>query len=253
MFNVSSNQNLAELLKYLDYVSNVKTHSDSLNIIATAKNSNWPNLILLNEPLEGLDIKAWRLFNEFSTIDFTTYTLLTNENISEESIEYLKHLGFVPVTFWTNMITHHLDPMVIESVPEFNIIEINSENKLELEDWISIVQDSLFAKKNLDSDLFANAIKGGKVSCFIGKYKGLPISTFMLFKGTDAGLYMVATRLEYRKKGIGKVMIDYAHAIAKESGYRKVVLQSTREGFPLYTSMKYETVDRSMLFINLKK
>ena len=91
-------------------------------------------------------------------------------------------------------------------------------------------------------------INSGTFELLIGFYKDAPASTTMLFKGKDAGIYMVATLPEFRKKGLAKIMLHKTHELALNAGYKKVLLHSTKEGFYLYNSLGYKTKGKLILF-----
>jgi GNAT superfamily N-acetyltransferase len=55
----------------------------------------------------------------------------------------------------------------------------------------------------------------------------------------------VIVREDYRRRGLGRVMMDAAVAWMREQGVRAVVLDATRAGRPLYSGMGFVGVERS--------
>jgi GNAT superfamily N-acetyltransferase len=62
------------------------------------------------------------------------------------------------------------------------------------------------------------------------------------------GLYVVSTRADLRRHGIGRSMTAAAVAAARERELPVVGLQSTPEGLPLYLSMGFRQISRYELF-----
>jgi len=73
------------------------------------------------------------------------------------------------------------------------------------------------------------------VDLFIGYADGRPASTSMLIKtGEVAGIYWVATREEYRRRGFAEAMTIHAVLAGREKGCAFASLQATAMGRPVY-------------------
>jgi ribosomal protein S18 acetylase RimI-like enzyme len=75
---------------------------------------------------------------------------------------------------------------------------------------------------------------------FLGYIKGEPVATSELFlAGEVAGLYAVATRREFRGRGIGSALTWTACDEARSRGISTAVLQSSAAGKGLYTRLGF--------------
>ncbi len=78
------------------------------------------------------------------------------------------------------------------------------------------------------------------VDLFIGYADGRPASTSMLIKtGHVAGIYWVATREEYRRRGFGEAMTLHAVLAGREKGCTFASLQATAMGRPVYEKIGF--------------
>jgi len=65
------------------------------------------------------------------------------------------------------------------------------------------------------------------------------------------GVYSVATLPEFRGRGIGEAMVRHAVEQARaETGLERIVLQSSREGEPLYRRLGFRPVSRLAVFVS---
>jgi len=85
---------------------------------------------------------------------------------------------------------------------------------------------------------------------WVGYRNGAAIATAAILQtGAVAGLYSVATLPEFQRQGAGETMVRYAVEWARrERGASLSVLQSTREGEPLYRRLGYRTVTYFSVF-----
>ncbi|MCB0635373.1 MAG: GNAT family N-acetyltransferase [Lewinella sp.] len=70
---------------------------------------------------------------------------------------------------------------------------------------------------------------------------GRPVGTVELFP-TDAevlGLYGLATLHTHRRRGIGSALMRVALQLARDQGYRQVVLQASEDGLGIYQQMGF--------------
>jgi ribosomal protein S18 acetylase RimI-like enzyme len=60
--------------------------------------------------------------------------------------------------------------------------------------------------------------------------------------GDVAGLYALATRAAYQRRGLGRALTTFALNALKAEGYKEVVLQASEAGLPLYRQLGFEAV-----------
>lgn len=71
--------------------------------------------------------------------------------------------------------------------------------------------------------------------------KPVATSALILYAGV-AGIFVVATLAEARRKGIGSAITTYALEYARTQGYRVAMLQASEMGFPIYQKIGFRTV-----------
>lgn len=71
-----------------------------------------------------------------------------------------------------------------------------------------------------------------------------PLATVEFFPSDNAtiGIYGLATLEDTRGKGIGSALMTKCLNLAKESGYRRVVLQASEDGIGIYRKLGFESV-----------
>ena len=81
------------------------------------------------------------------------------------------------------------------------------------------------------------------VACYLGSIDGRPVATSMLLKTRDvAGVHVVGTLPEYRRRGIGAIMTRRCVDDGWTDGCTVSALQSSSSGFPVYQRMGYRHV-----------
>ncbi len=87
---------------------------------------------------------------------------------------------------------------------------------------------------------------------WVGYLEGRAVGTVATVSVEDAiGLYSVATLPEFRGRGIGEALVRHAVEQARaETGLERVVLQSSREGEPLYRRLGFRPVSRFAIFLS---
>lgn len=86
---------------------------------------------------------------------------------------------------------------------------------------------------------------------YIGQYQGEVVATGALFIGSETiGLYDIATRAEYRHKGIGSAMFARLLEDAKSYQHRYAVLQASGDGIGIYLKAGFIPVGNVFVFEN---
>ncbi len=120
------------------------------------------------------------------------------------------------------------------------IHEVKSAN--ELSNWIKVAELSLMNGKSLDVKLFEKMLRKEEISLFIGKEDGEAVSVSMLFKQDEiAGIYMVGTLEEQRRKGWASKMTKIAMQKGNKLGCQFAILQATPAGRGVYEKLGWET------------
>ena len=238
------NENLIELFNCIYKSGNSKLITSLPFETSFSSYSSWPDLIYLKEnakEIKSLDLAS--IINKSPS-----KTLLIDENIlNEKNLSSLEVVGFKPSTMWINMkLSLNVKNSTINSNFNIKILEINQHK--DIESWVKIVEKVLFNRKTLNSSIFATEIKNGRLKLILAYKNDIPVGTTMLFCGKHAGIYMVATDIDYRKMGVAQSLMNFTHNLAYKNGYESVLLHSTKKGKNLYKKMGYIAEDKNYLF-----
>jgi GNAT superfamily N-acetyltransferase len=69
-------------------------------------------------------------------------------------------------------------------------------------------------------------------------------TTWSFLLGTDCGIYGVETLPRWRRRGLGRALVEHVLHVASEQGARTASLQSTAVGQPLYENLGFEAAGR---------
>ncbi len=243
----------------LDFYKDISKNSNAIlgnigpfeYIIET--NSIWPNTIFLsNQEINFNYYELYILKKGIKNNKYPTTLLLDDFNVTNDTLSVLRKTGFVPASEWINM-EFAIGTLGSIQMPALDVRVLTLNDVSELNDWIGIVNSVLFSKGNLTIDLFKNGIRNNLFKLLILYYKELPAATALLYLGKDAGIYMVATIPLFRKKGLGKYIVNVTHRLAASLNYNKTVLHSTKQGLPLYQSLGYVPKGKMILFCFIDK
>lgn len=137
------------------------------------------------------------------------------------------------------------------SFPEGLSVKLVS-NELELQDWCKAFHSGFGMPREreelfLKADLAVMSSIPDQFLRFVGYWDGEPIaSSAVVLDNGLAGVYLVTTHPEHRKKGIGTIMTVKALEEAKARNFKIGVLQSTKMGYHIYKNIGFDefcTVD----------
>jgi GNAT superfamily N-acetyltransferase len=121
-----------------------------------------------------------------------------------------------------------------------------------LREWVQAYAPSFGVAPEAHDDLLRNEIErhnGDRVVRFIGRRNGKAVGTSLMFDAHGvAGVYVVTTSEDHRRKGIGTALTAAALEAGRERGLSVGTLQSSPSGFPVYQRMGFETVAEYELF-----
>jgi GNAT superfamily N-acetyltransferase len=123
------------------------------------------------------------------------------------------------------------------------IIDVKDNTTLKLWCHVAVLGDSMpaFAEPYLVK-LYQTEIKYKQpMKFFLGLFDGKPVATSMYFLGKGVvGIYLVATLLEARNKGIGFAVTQAALKAGRALGYHIGILQASKMGEPVYKRMGFK-------------
>lgn len=217
--------------------------NDNLSSL-TSISSAWPNAVY------NINSSSGELFfQNLSSTNHHSGTLpVVIADHSDDKARLFQKNGYVLIDRWIGMAIESCENSEeVKNDLEFAFIDLAEE---ELDEWLSIASTNLFKGNSLDRDIFVFLIKAGNQ--LIGlKKNGRIIGVSMVFNDDmeNAGIYMFCINKEERGKGYGKQLLNFTLNTIFISGKKKVVLQATRMGVPLYKSAGFIENAKIDLFI----
>ncbi len=101
--------------------------------------------------------------------------------------------------------------------------------------WTAILGEAFQTPAEDMEEFFGPLVKTPGHVPLLATWRGLPAATAGVFLGaTGAGIYAVATRAPFRRKGLGRALVQACLGEARAAELRKAVLYSTVMGRGLY-------------------
>jgi ribosomal protein S18 acetylase RimI-like enzyme len=196
-----------------------------------SSNSAWPNMIYSGSP-EFLSTESQ--VNNFCSFNNLPQTILVNNDFVDWNL--LKSKKIYPIDKWTLMVLSR-GIETVNSRDEIDIFLVQDEKDLFC--WCEVVSKVLFANKIIDSKLFGS---NKEMDLVMAKIEDEVIATSLVFYDNQnvAGIYMVSVLPEYRRRGIGELLMNFSLKIALQKRVSEVVLQSTNAGLELYKKMGFQ-------------
>ncbi len=132
--------------------------------------------------------------------------------------------------------------------PEFDIRRADTERTMS--DFRAVGSACFHVPPAWFNEVFDNTIPSREFRCWVGYREGRPVATAATVAAHDViGLYNVAAIPGEQKKGYGEAITRYAIGeAANESGFGRVILQSTWQGERLYRKLGFREVSRVIVF-----
>lgn len=135
-----------------------------------------------------------------------------------------------------------------EESPELICRVIDAGKPGDWKEWSSIAEATLFKNKALAPEIFRGGQEKGIFQLIAGYSEGRAVSTSLLYFGSLAGVYMVATSEGSQGRGFAKKLMKYTASLAAHRGYSSLVLHSTGQGLRLYTALGFEKRGKLLLY-----
>ena len=122
------------------------------------------------------------------------------------------------------------------------------DNEKQLNEWSTIVETALTGA-GLDAEIFYRMSEYDNAYFYLAYFDNIPVSTALIVrKGDEVGVYLIATLEQFRKKGIGKYITEYALWKAKQAGNSLAHLQATDIGKTVYQKIGFEIMGKIPVF-----
>lgn len=242
-----THKNLEELFEQIGKMPGQKVvHGEHFDYIKTT-HSIWPyQLFNLQAPLEILDDTLTKIEVQVNQGEIPQLLMCDPNTDVPETIERLTERNYSKGSWMAMSYDLSLQPE-LNTHTDFQI-ELIKEEKL-LDQWIAIAEKELMGGEKLNIELFTELLRAENCSFFLGRLNGVPIATSLLYKGSDSGgIYLVATSSDHRRQGFGAKMTNIALKKAKELGLKKVDIQATHAGRPLYATLGFQEHGEIHLF-----
>ena len=128
---------------------------------------------------------------------------------------------------------------------DFEIRKVSSDK--DMEDFSEVIS-SIFGESEEASNVKEQygILKKEKIyassdmSFYTGYYNNKPVSCGTVYQTAEStGIYDVATKENYRKKGLGSAMFAYLMSEAKKNGNKYCILQASADGAGIYRKMGF--------------
>lgn len=158
---------------------------------------------------------------------------------------YLEDRGITYKSSWTGMAVdlNEIQPKN-DAASSLTFKEVDSQGMLKI--WSDVVIKSFSMPDSSSPDfykVFADIGTGDDKpwSHYLAYKDGIPSASCTLYKNNStAGIYWVGTIPEARGQGISSSILNYVLLIAKDEGYKTVVLQATDAGKGLYGKLGFK-------------
>jgi ribosomal protein S18 acetylase RimI-like enzyme len=156
-------------------------------------------------------------------------------------LESVSKNNFRLIMQWPGMALSLAD-IVVPPNPDKDLkIQVVSETD-SLFEWTKIVNIELFPNNTINLAFFEKLLNSDEVIFLLGKINNVPVSTSMLFlRNNVAGIYMVSTSHDYRKKGIAQTMTKEAIKLSQSHKIDYMVLEANKESHGLYHKSGFKT------------
>lgn len=203
-------------------------------------------------------------------------------DLVRDNLEYFRNKGY-PAAFWvwdsprSSELASHLreaglgsdemDVAMVADLSEESRSPIESSQGFEIQSARSRPQVELFG--SILAELFGSSSESRHVygyyrriaeqglesfprlGLFLGFHRGTAVSTGALFlDGRHAGIYDLATRQAYRRRGFGTALFRHLLRRAVESGCSRGILQASPDGLEIYRRAGFRPVGEVHVFEN---
>lgn len=174
---------------------------------------------------------------------------LIAENTASLDIEALEEQGIRTVREWTGMILYPPDFRPAAGKPGLSILVNDPDTR---PDWEQLVNVELLTSSNLDMHLTADLFNAPSFSPVVAYDKEAAAGAGLLYT-TDgiSGIYLVATRKDKRKRGIGSSLCTELVQQAWNRDSRAVVLHATGMAVNMYKGLGFRVVNRYLVLWKL--
>lgn len=214
-------------------------------------NSGWPDLSYVSKSLNEVNsdfvsnIEEWF---ETTRKNNTSPLLIIPENKYNKL--FFKKNHFFEINKWLSMYIRVNREILVDN-KFYNIQPVQTHT---LSEWLQVVSKSLFNDKIISKSLFT-FIMQDKNDLLALYHNDKIIATSLIHynhSSNNAGIYMVAVDPEYRRQGIGKILMSHTLNHIQKQKIENIYLQSTKEAISLYNSLGFHPTNYIYLLWKIK-
>jgi ribosomal protein S18 acetylase RimI-like enzyme len=205
------------------------------------RRSAWPNWIFrLNRDLLTQEEFIKSLADRIKNKEIPPFLVTREPDQSERFYSLAQKYGLKQINRWTGMAISKDDYLPApDNNVNHDIIEVRNSDILN--DWIGVVNASLFNSTTLETEIVEKLYQGGPFRLYLGYENKYPVSTSLSFEyNSVAGLYMVATMENYRGKGKGTIMTRYAMERCFQNKTGLIILHASAMGESIYRKIGFK-------------
>lgn len=199
----------------------------------------WPQIIFnIDNSIEPKKLIA-RIATDFLNKRYTPFFIASNKYITREYSAILKENKIIPVKILRgmNLFSTQINNLLLS--PGIQIIELKEHDHFV--GFSNLVNTEIMASEMLFNPKLLNALKpDGEIKIF-GLFIGKQLaSTLLVFTETsNAGLYFIATKKEFQKKGYASILIRFVVNNLFEGGIKEVVLHANNFATGIYKKLGF--------------
>ena len=142
------------------------------------------------------------------------------------------------------------DKIIVKDYSYDNFMIKKVFSDIEMKDFSEVIgsifgetEEASYVRKQYDILGKERIYKGPDMTFYVGYYDNMPVSCGTVFITAEStGIYDVATKEEYRKKGFGSAMFGYLINEAKKTETEFCILQASFDGAGIYRKMGFTDV-----------
>jgi hypothetical protein len=204
-------------------------------------NSAWPNWIFrLDRELLTREEFIKSLTGRIKSREIPPFLVTLEPDNPEQFYALAEKYGMKQINRWTGMAISMEEYLPVFDNPVHpDIIEVRNTNHLN--DWVGVVNASLFNSTVLETEIMEKLYREGPLKLYLGYENTVPVSTSLSFEyGSIAGLYMVATMESHRGKGMGTLLTRYAMDRCFQNKNELIILHASAMGESIYRKIGFK-------------
>jgi hypothetical protein len=203
--------------------------------------SAWPNWTFkLNRDLLTQEEFIKSLAEKIKNKEIPPFLVTREPDDKERFYSLAEKYGLKQINRWTGMAISKDDYIPLpESHDSYHIIEVRNTDVIN--DWIHVVNNSLFNSTTLEMGIVEKLYRQGPLKLYLGYEHKYPVSTSMSFeKRSIAGLYMIATMESHRRKGLGALLTRFAMERCFQDETGLIILHASAIGESIYRRIGFK-------------